>query len=452
MIKLRNRIIKNKNIKKTNNEFEFQPGYLEIIERPPAPIATITALSILSFVILCLIWSIFGELEIHATSKGKLLVTSNSKIVQSMESGQITSINVRDGKYVNKGDVLIRLNQVGIESEINEIEEKIEYRQIELSISKALLLEKSSNEIIMPFDIDENRKEFAMEQLDSRLGEYLSRLKEFDRKIEVSLANKKSIQQDIIYLEELLNNIEQRLSSRIVLQKSNLISRNEVLEKEKEKIDVNRILSQKKSEVNIVNAEIKSTKSGRITYLSTTKRNYMDIISKNKSEIKLLNQKLIKLRNKLDLQVITAPVSGYVQQLSVHTIGGVVKSAQELLVIVPHNQTLEAEVMILNKDVGFVQRGQKVQVKIDAFPYTRYGTLNGKVMFVSSDSVTHPELGLVFPARINLSTYHILVEQSKTPLQAGMSVTVEILTGKRRIIDYILSPLQEYQSEALRER
>ncbi|PTP55362.1 hypothetical protein CWO23_25740 [Vibrio splendidus] len=256
----------------------------------------------------------------------------------------------------------------------------------------------------------------------------------------------------MIYLKELFFNIEQRLSSIMVLQKSNLISRNEVLEKEKEKIDVNRMLSQKKSTVNIIDAEIKSTKAGRITYVATTKRNYMDSISKNTSEIKLLNQNLIKLKNKFRLQVITAPVSGYVQQLSVHKIGGVVKSAQELLVIVPYNQTLEAEVMILNKDVGFVHRGQEVQVKIDAFPYTRYGLLIGEVMFISSDSVTHSELGLVFPARIKLNTYHILVEENKTPLQAGMSVTVEILTGRRKIIDYILSPLQKYQSEALRER
>jgi RTX toxin transport system membrane fusion protein len=135
-----------------------------------------------------------------------------------------------------------------------------------------------------------------------------------------------------------------------------------------------------------------------------------------------------------------------------HTLGGVVQPAQQLMVIVPDDAVLEVEVMVLNKDVGFVHSGQPVEIKVDSFPYTRYGTIAGEVAHVSRDSVQNEQLGLVFPARIKIERNSIVVEDREVPLQAGMSITAEVRTGDRRVIDYLLSPLQQYQSEAMRER
>ncbi len=118
----------------------------------------------------------------------------------------------------------------------------------------------------------------------------------------------------------------------------------------------------------------------------------------------------------------------------------------------PDGNELDAEVMVLNKDVGFVKAGQAVEVKVDAFPYTRYGTLQGEVVHVSRDAIKDEQQGLVFPTRIRLKHTSIAVDEQWMPLQAGMSVTTEIRTGDRRVIDYLLSPIQQYQSEALRER
>ena len=122
------------------------------------------------------------------------------------------------------------------------------------------------------------------------------------------------------------------------------------------------------------------------------------------------------------------------------------------MIIVPDDALLEVEVMLLNKDVGFVHSGQRVEIKVDSFPYTRYGTVKGEVAYVSRDAVQDQKLGLVFPVRLKISQRSILVRDKEVPLQAGMSVNAEILTGDRRVIDYLLSPLQQYQSEALRER
>ena len=122
------------------------------------------------------------------------------------------------------------------------------------------------------------------------------------------------------------------------------------------------------------------------------------------------------------------------------------------MVIVPKAADLEAEVNVLNKDIGFVMAGQAVEIKIDSFPFTKYGTISGELLHVSKDAVEDEQLGYVFPARIRLNSNQILVDDKWVTLGAGMSLNAEIKTGTRRIIDYLLSPLQQYQSEAMRER
>jgi hemolysin D len=113
---------------------------------------------------------------------------------------------------------------------------------------------------------------------------------------------------------------------------------------------------------------------------------------------------------------------------------------------------VEKEAQILNRDIGFVRPGQDAEIKLDAFPYTHYGTIAGKVMSISQDSVKDDKLGLIYPARIQLSTHVIVADGKDIQLEPGMSSSVEIKTEQRRIIEYLLTPLLKYQSEALRER
>lgn len=150
--------------------------------------------------------------------------------------------------------------------------------------------------------------------------------------------------------------------------------------------------------------------------------------------------------------MLRAPVAGTVQQLAVHTVGGVVTPAQALLVVVPSEDALEIEATVLNKDIGFVRPGKDVIVKVDSFPYSRYGYLTGKVVSVSHDAAQDEQLGLVFPARVKLEWATLKIDGISARLNAGMSLSAEIKTGKRRVIDYLLSPFQQHTTEALRER
>lgn len=140
------------------------------------------------------------------------------------------------------------------------------------------------------------------------------------------------------------------------------------------------------------------------------------------------------------------------QQLAVHTVGGVVTPAQALLAVVPSEDTLEVEATVLNKDIGFVRPGQRASVKVESFPYTRYGYLEGVVQSVSHDAAQDEHLGLVFPARVRLRKVALVVDGVKVNLTPGMNLSVEIKTGKRRVIDYLLSPLKTHVNESMRER
>ena len=163
-------------------------------------------------------------------------------------------------------------------------------------------------------------------------------------------------------------------------------------------------------------------------------------------------QELVKASQRSAIQRLTAPIDGAIQQMAVHTLGGVVTPAQQLMVVVPHDHPLEVEAWIENKDVGFVSSGQPVEIKIDTFPFTTYGTISGKVLLISRDAVQVDKVGLVYAVRASLDRSAIVVDGRSTPLLAGMAVSLEIKTGQRRLIEFFLSPLIRHARESLRER
>jgi hemolysin D len=145
-------------------------------------------------------------------------------------------------------------------------------------------------------------------------------------------------------------------------------------------------------------------------------------------------------------------VDGTVQQLAIHTVGGVVTEAQALMVVVPREGALELEAFLENKDIGFVHGGQTAAVKLETFPYTKYGIVGATVAHVSDDAIADDKKGLVYSVRLRLDRTDIQVDDRMVRLSAGMAASAEIKTGSRRVIEYFLSPLLQYQQESLRER
>ncbi|MCU7806246.1 MAG: HlyD family type I secretion periplasmic adaptor subunit, partial [Candidatus Thiodiazotropha sp. (ex Semelilucina semeliformis)] len=165
-----------------------------------------------------------------------------------------------------------------------------------------------------------------------------------------------------------------------------------------------------------------------------------------------IEQEIIKAEVRTNAQILRSPVDGVVQQLAVHTISGVVTPAQELMLIVPDEEKLEVEALLENKDIGFVEEGQQIEVKIDAFPFTKYGTIDGILTDISNDALMDEVKGLVFKTQVSLKQSQMQIGKRQVKLSPGMSVTVEVKTGTRRVIEYFLAPLLRYKQESIRER
>ncbi|ELW8945433.1 HlyD family type I secretion periplasmic adaptor subunit [Yersinia enterocolitica] len=438
--------------KRTRDEYDFLPAYLDIVERPVAPLARRTAWFLALTLLLVLVWSIAGRLDIHASANGKVIVAEHSKIIQSLEPGVVVAINVHDGDRVVAGQVLLELNPIGVDAEVNNINQQLMHRSLEAARMSALLTDAPLTNFIYPDNSPENLVMTAKSLLTKEYDEVNAELARQDSERAVNQAYIQAGSTNITHHQALMKNIHQRLQALQTLVKSKAIAEAEVLIQEREWLNARAEGNRLESEQAVLRAKMRNLAQVRLHYLAEKKRSYQEQLNKAHEVINQLKQELVKLTEKQRQQTLRAPVDGVIQQSSVHTLGGVVTSAQPLMILVPESHQLELDVMILNKDIGFVLPGQAVEVKIDSFPYTRFGTLSGEVKHISLDAMEEQQQGLVFPARIRLDSDTLTVEGKPVRLSAGMSVSAEIKTGRRRVIDYLLSPLQQYQSEAMRER
>ncbi|MDR0219279.1 MAG: HlyD family type I secretion periplasmic adaptor subunit [Enterobacteriaceae bacterium] len=432
--------------------YDFLPSHLALSQRPPSPFARYTAITLSLGVLVLLLWACFGKLDVQATATGRLLVSGRSQMIQAYEQSRLVTIHVTNGQHVRKGDELLTLNTLGVNQDIARLSEQHDYLTDEKIRYQALL--EQHDPVFVPLF-----QQQSAEKQQKILNHYQHEKQEFDAMVngiyvemDVNLASQKSKDNDIQALSRLRQNINQRLQAKKILSQKKIISRVEYLEQEKELLEADRLLEQQQSERDVLATQYKSLEERLNSLKAQKEREWLEKIKQSDMQLAVLKQELSKMKEREALSVVRSPVTGTVQQLSVHTLGAVLQPAQHLMVIVPDDHVQLAEIQILNKDAGFVRPGQQVTVKVDAFPYTRYGTVEGKLLSISRDSAVDERLGLVFPAQISLSQNHIMVEGKTVELTAGMSIVADIKIDQRRVIDYLLSPIQEYQSEALREK
>jgi hemolysin D len=224
------------------------------------------------------------------------------------------------------------------------------------------------------------------------------------------------------------------------------------MEKEQLRLEQEGELATQRSRASEIHAAVRESLAQRQALITETRRQLLDDWSEGRQKAATLEQELVKAQSRLQLTRLTAPIDGTVQQLAVHTIGGVVTPAQILMLVVPQQQRVEIEALLENKDVGFVHPEQPVEIKLETFPFTRYGTIQGTVTHISRDAITDEKRGLLYLAKIRLAKNTVNVDDHEEPIVPGMSATAEIKTGKRSVIEYFLSPVLQYKSESLRER
>lgn len=433
-------------------ELEFMPAYLEILERPPSRVGRFFGISIMALAALALAWSILGRIDVVASAPGKMIVDRRSQVVQAPEAGEVARIAVWDGQAVARGDVLIELNPTAAAADAARLRGQVAMAEVQEAQLRALRAEDPPAAFAPPPGADSALVAAARERLDGEWAGQRATRATFAAQRRENQARQAAAEAAIEDSRALLDTVQERYDNLERLAKSANFPRLQLLERKQELIEQSRDLARQVSDLAVLKVGAETLEAEAARQEAEWRRDVLVRLDDQRRALIDLRQDQVKAEEVARLKTIVAPVDGIVQQQAVNTIGGVVSAGQELMVIVPDRADLEAEVSILDRDVGFVRAGQRVEVKIDSFPFTRYGTIPGVVRQVSRESTRDEQLGLVYPARVTLDRLSVPADGEETPLAPGMGLVAEVRTGERRIIDYLLSPLQEYRSEALQER
>jgi hemolysin D len=457
------------------DELAFLPAALEIVETPASPIGRAVAITIAVLFAAGIAWASIGTVDIVATALGKIIPSSRTKTIQPFETGVVRAIAVRDGQSVKAGDLLIELDPTITGAELGRLKSDLLSAQLDAArLGAALGNGDPQAGFKAPAGTPANLVEMHRRFLVSQMAEQKAKLAAIDGQVAQKQAELATIRTSIDKLKALIPPLEERVEIRRHLVSKELGSRLIYLSDLQELIGQKQEVLVQQSRLSEAEAAIAALDQTRSKTVAEYERGLLDELAKAEQKVAGLAQDIIKAEQRTSLQKLTAPVDGVVQQLAIHTIGGVVTPAQSLMIIVPADSQLEIEAMISNRDIGFVEVGQDATIKVDAFNFTRYGLLHGKVLSVSTDAISRDKpqdprtpdkqqgaeaassepkgQELVYAARVSLDRTRMQVEEKAVHLSPGMAVTVEIKTGSRSILSYLLSPLARYRHESLRER
>lgn len=441
------------------DEREFLPAHLELIETPTSVAPKLVMRIIMAFAVIALLWAIIGQVEIVAVSTGKTIPSGHSKAIQPLETSVIKRIYVKDGDHVEKGDQLIELAGIGSDSDYQQARRQLDAAILAKLRNQALLQALDSRtmpditlDAIKPYALVEVEVAAAKQLVRNQYQSWFIQDEQSQAILQQHQAELRSTRSQITKLKNVGEIEKQRLADYQKLRDKNYLSQHELYSQQSKIIENDQDLKSLYEQQKQVLESVHQTEKERSLNLQLLKRDTLDGLRAANETINELQEQLAKTRQRQMLMSLTAPVSGVVQQLAFHSEGGVVMEGQPIMILAPLNDTIEVDAMVANKDIGFVKAGQDVVVKIESFPYTRYGYLTGKVQHVSLDAIEDEKLGLIFNARVALDQQKIMIENTSVPLSAGMNVTAEIKTGKRRVIDYLLSPLQTTIDNSFIER
>jgi hemolysin D len=470
---------KRKEARRGEYETAFLPAALEVVETPPSPVGRAIAATVIAFFCLALAWVALGTVDIVASATGKIIPSGRTKVIQPFETGVVRAIHVRDGESVKAGRVLIELDTTMNEAERNHMRSDLISAQLDVARLRAALSGSSdpAAEFHPPAAASPELVAMQRQFLISQAAEQQAKLEALDRQRAQKEAERATAAATIAKLDATIPILQQRVDIRKGLADKELVSKITYLETLHQLVD-------QQQERNVQQSRYREAEAALAAIIKTAaqaeaeyRRTLSSDLVEAERKVAGLSEDLVKAEQRTKFQLLTAPVDGVVQQLAVHTIGGVVTPAQSLLVVVPAESRLEIEAMVTNRDIGFVQAGQSAEIKIDTFNFTRYGLLHGKVLSVSQDAIVRDKpqdkaqdksksqagsvdssssepsgQELTYAARISLDRTQMQVEDKLVSLSPGMAVTVEIKTGTRSILSYLLSPIAKYKHDVLRER
>jgi hemolysin D len=459
----------------------FLPADLEILETPPSPVRLALILVISAFVVAAIGWAYFGRIDIVAVAQGKIEPNGRVKVIQPLEPGKVAAILVANGQHVKAGETLIEMDAGDAEAEEAEAQAAYDSFVAEALRRRAAIAAARARRPDPSPAIDWNNSE--PERLRTReeqvlagdLGQLADTVSGYDAQIKQKEIERDRAGETMASQAKLIATLQERVDMRLTLAQSGSGTKSSL-------IDAQENLHYHQTELVVQKGQMDAAAANIDVLTHERERAYASFIADNAQKLAEAQkqaddsrEKLVKAKLKSARMNLTSPIDGVVYGLSVTTIGQVVASGDQLMRLVPEGESPEVEAYLANRDIGFVRSDQNAVVKIESFPFTRYGVLSATVIRVSSDAIPEPDAmlneadaskapaekafagaqptqNLVFPVTLHPDRDYMMIEGRRTPLSPGMAVTVEIATGSRRILEYVFSPLVETASDAMKER
>jgi hemolysin D len=436
------------------HERAFLPAHLELVETPVHPLPMWTMRIIVGLGVLTVVIALVGQLDIVAVAPGKLIPKQQVKTIQPALTGVVRSILVRDGQRVRAGQLLMELDTTQAAADADKARLSRVDAALTAERSRALLAAQTQGKMPVLGKVDGASEQQALEAqrfAESFYSEYRDRFGSAQAELLKREAELATTAQQIAKLTATAPLARQQANDYRALAADKYVAKTEYLDKEQTALGQEHELAAQRSHARELTAAIAQQRAELASTTSQFRRQQMDLLDKATQQLAQSRNDETKADTRQKLLSLTAPVDGTIQQLRIHTLGGVATAASPVMDVVP-DDTLEVDASIENKDIGFVKAGQPAIVKVEAFPYTRYGYLKGRVVTVSNDAVQDRRRGLTFPVRVRLDTNRIRANDTWISLTPGMAVTAEIRTGKRSVAHYFLDPVIQTGQESLRER
>jgi hemolysin D len=458
------------------DEMEFLPAALEVIETPVSPVGRWIGGVIIGTVSFALIWACVGHVDIIATAQGRLVPIGKSKTVQPLETSVVAHILVADGDHVEAGQAVIELDPTVAQADRRRYAHELMEARLDrarLAALKMMIDQGGGTTVLQLVDppVDASPSEIAATAaaMHAQASEQAAKLASLDEQIaqkEGEIAENVASQAKIDATMPIVAQQEDIRRQAMQIQFGNKLAWLEVREKLTGQIQDRLVLVKHQEQAA---AAERSLRQQRDQAMSEFAKTVLSDLEKAEQQVAEATEELAKANEKLALQTLRAPITGTVQELAAHSVGGVVTAAQPVLTVVPDHPGLIAEAKLENKDVGFVHPGQDVELKIEAFTFTHYGLIHGRVIGLSHDVVDDQKAPKApqktddsstdeqkdapgYVVRVALDQDRIMTESGASMLEPGMAVGAEIKTGRRLAIDYAFSPVKRTLHNSIGDR
>lgn len=433
---------------------EFLPAALEVTERPPSPIGRLILWTIITAALVALLWAFLAHVDTVAVAEGRLVPEGRLRSVEAAEQGVIRSIEVREGQHVTAGQTLIEFDPTIAEAEADTARTELSTAGLTRARDGALLgyIAGRGATVKPPPGAAPDAVAAERQLVAARIDEYRAKLESTGQRRIGAEAGLAGAQAEIGKLRRTLPLLREALDLQQGLAAQGFGARQKLLQQQQAYVAAEQDLQGQIAKVAEARAQIAAIRGEA----AQTREEFISRAAQESAEaegvVATRGNVVREADRKRGLQRLTAPVSGIVQEITVTNIGEVPEIGKPLITIVPDDEPLVAEVLLLNRDAGGVRAGMPAAVKLEAYPFTRYGVLRARVERISPDSTVDQQRGLVFPVRVRLVDRTLMADGKPAIVSPGMTVTAEIVTGRRRVIDFLWSPLQRSVGEAGREQ